>query len=177
MTTEQLHLFNLMYLIILAAVAVLTRATPRRIGGALAGGAAIGLVALVIIPIGERAGWWHFAIAWEPYFLTLMEIDFALAGFVFLITWRIARCFGGRGLAVAALIAMLIGPVRDYWAATKVFPEWGGYGPGIAPVLAISGVYVLLGVVGHGVMRLVAGPAADDRLARRPWEPRQSAGQ
>jgi hypothetical protein len=46
---------------------------------------------------------------------------------------------------------MLIGPVRDYWAATKVFPEWGGYGPGIAPVLAISAGYVLLGIVGHGV--------------------------
>jgi len=175
MTTTQLHLFNGFYLVVLAIVAILTRATPRRIEGAMAGGAAIGLLSLVIIPIGERAGWWHFALSWEPYFLTLMEIDSALTGFVFLITWRIARRFGGRGLVVAALIAMLIGPVRDYWAATKVFPQWGGYGPGIAPVLAISGGYVLVGIVGHGVMRLVAGPAEVDRLARRPWEPRQSS--
>ena len=28
----------------------------------------------------------------------------------------------------------------------------------------------LLMLVGHGVMRLVAGPAGADRLARRPWE-------
>jgi hypothetical protein len=49
------------------------------------------------------------------------------------------------------------------------FPEWGGYAPGWAPVAAISAAYVLLGVVGHAVMRLVAGPAGADRLADRPW--------
>ena len=48
------------------------------------------------------------------------------------------------------------------------FPEWGSYGPGIAPVLAISASYVVLVLVGHGVMRLVAGPAREDRLARAP---------
>ena len=40
----------------------------------------------------------------------------------------------------------------------------------IAPVLAISASYVILILVGHGVMQLVAGPARQDRLARRPWE-------
>jgi hypothetical protein len=169
-TAQQIHLFNFLYLAILAAVAVLTRATPRRIGGALAGGAATGVVGLSIIVFGERAGWWHFEIPWEPYFLSLVELDFALCGFVFLITWRIARRFGGRGLVVAMFIAAVIGPPRDYWYL-KTFPEWGAYAPGIAPVLAISGTYVLLGIVGHGLMRLVAGPAAADRLARRPWEP------
>ena len=167
MTTQQLHLFNCLYLVILAAVAVLTRATPRRIGGALAGAAAAGVVALGIIAFGERAGWWHFAIPWDPYFLVLVEIDFALCAFVFLITWRIARRFGGRGLVVAGFVAAVIGPPRDYWYM-RTFPEWGAYAPGIAPVLAISGTYVLLGIVGHGLMRLVAGPAAADRLARRP---------
>ena len=170
MTAQQIHLFNLLYLVVLAAVAYLTRATPLRIGGALAGGGATGVVGLSIIVFGERAGWWHFAIPWEPYFLSLVELDFALCGFVFLITWRIARRFGGRGLVVAMFIAAVIGPPRDYWYL-KTFPEWGAYAPGIAPVLAISGTYILLGVVGHGLMRLVAGPAAADQLARRPWEP------
>ena len=50
------------------------------------------------------------------------------------------------------------------------FPEWGRYGPGIAPVLAISASCVVLVLVGHGVMRWVAGPAREHRLARRPWE-------
>jgi hypothetical protein len=169
MTTQQLHLFNGLYLVILVVVAVLTRATARRIAGALAGGAAGGVVALGIIALGEKVRWWHMALTLEPYFLTLLWIDFALGGFVFLLTWRIARRFGGRGLAVVAVVAAVLGPVRDYGYMER-FPEWGAYAPGVAPVLAISATYVLLGVVGHGVMRLLAGPARADRLARRPWD-------
>ncbi len=170
MTEQQLHVFNCLYLVILAAVALLTRATPRRIAGALAGAAVAGLAALGIIRFGESAGWWRMAIKWEPYFLALLWIDFALGAFVFLITWRIARRFGGRGLAVVVFVAAVLGPVRDYrYMAT--FPEWGAYSPGLAPVLAVSGTYVLIGILGHGFMRLVAGPAAADPLARRPWEP------
>jgi high-affinity Fe2+/Pb2+ permease len=70
-TAQQIHVLNCLCLLILAAVAVLTRATRRRIGGAVAGAAAAGVVALGIIAFGQRAGWWHFAIPWEPYFLAL----------------------------------------------------------------------------------------------------------
>lgn len=158
-----------MYLIVLAAVTIGTRATLRRVVGALAGAAVAGMVALGIIALGESAGLWHMPIRWEPYFLALLGINFTLCGYVLLFTWRIARRFGGRGLAVAALIAATIGPFRDSWYMAK-FPEWGFYGPGIAPMLAISATYLVLGIVGHGLMRLVAGPAEADRLARRPWE-------
>jgi uncharacterized membrane protein len=169
MTTQQLYLFNCIYLVVSVVVAVLTRATMRRIAGSLAGGGAAGVVALGIIALGERVGWWRMAITWEPYFLTLMLIDFALCAFIFLVTWRIARRFGWRGLAVVLVVLAVIGPPRDYWYMRR-FPEWGSYGPGVAPVLAISATYVVLVLVGHGVMRLVAGPAREDRLARRPWE-------
>ena len=169
MTTQQLHLFNALYLVILVVVALLTRATARRIAGALAGGAAVGVVGLGIIVLGERVGWWHMAITWEPYFLMLALIDFILCAFVFLITWRIARRFGWGGLAVLLVVLALFGPVRDHWYMRR-FPEWGSYGSGFAPVLAISASYVILAIVGHGVMRLVAGPARADRLAQRPWE-------
>jgi hypothetical protein len=169
MTTQQLHLFNALYLVILIVVAVLTRATVRRIAGALAGSAVGGVVALGIIAFGEKVPWWHMAITWEPYFLTLMWIDFVLSAFIYLITWRIARQFGWRGLAVVGIIAAFLGPVRDYRYMER-FPEWGAYAPGFAPVLAISATYVLLIILGHGVMRLVAGPASEDRIARRPWE-------
>ena len=73
-------------------------------------------------------------------------------------------------MAMALVLAATLGPVRDYRYMAR-FPEWGAYAPGIAPVLAVSLEYVLIGVVGHGVMRFVAGPAAADRLARRPWGP------
>jgi hypothetical protein len=174
MTTQQLHLFNGLYLVVLVAVAVLTRASARRITGALAGGAAAGVVTLGLVALWEEVGWWHMAITWEPYFLTLVLIDFALSAFVFLITWRIARRFGWRGLAVVVVFLAVIGPPRDYWYLQR-FPEWGGYAPGVAPLLAVSVTYVLLWVVGHGVMRLVAGPARDDRFARRPWAAERNA--
>ena len=169
MTAQQLHLFNFIYLFVFALVAILTRATPRRIAGAVAGGVAAGAVVLGSIALGEKVGWWHMAITWEPYFLALLLIDFTLGAFIFLITWRIARRFGWRGLAVVLVFVAIIGPPRDYWYMRR-FPEWGSYGPGIAPVLAISATYVIMVLVGHGVMRLVAGPAGADRLARRPWE-------
>jgi hypothetical protein len=110
------------------------------------------------------------AIAWEPYFLTLLLIDFTLCAFIYLITWRIARRFGWRGLAVVVLVAAIIGPPRDYWFMAT-FPEWGAYGPGIAPVLAIAATYVVMVLLGHGVMRLVAGASRGSLLARWPWEP------
>jgi hypothetical protein len=169
MTAQLLHLSNGLYLAVLVVVVVLTRATARRIAGALAGMAAMYPVGLVIVALGEHVGWWRFAIPWEPNFLTALWINSALCSFVFLITWRIARRFGGRGLAVVAVVAAVIGPIRDY-AFIARFPEWGAYAPGVAPVLAISAAYVLAGVVGHGVMRLVAGPARGSPLARRQWE-------
>jgi len=108
-------------------------------------------------------------MTWEPYYLTLMCIGIIPCGFVFLITWRIARRFGGRGLALVVLVVAVLGPLRDYrYMAT--FPEWGTYAPGLAPMFATSAAYVILGILGHGLMRLVAGPAAAGRLARRPWE-------
>jgi hypothetical protein len=163
-TIPQLYLFNGLYLVILVVVAIVTGATTRRIGGALAGAAVAGAMALGIIDFCETAGWWQFKTPWEPYFLTLMWIGFVLGAFVFLLTWRVARRFGGRGLALVALVAAVLGPVRDY-SYVAVFPEWGSYAPGLAPVLAISAAYVLMGVIGHGLMRLVAGPAGADQLA------------
>ena len=66
--------------------------------------------------------------------------------------------------------AAVLGPVRDY-AYMARFPEWGSYAPGLAPVFAISAAYVILGILGHGTMRLIAGPASADPLARPPQEP------
>jgi hypothetical protein len=166
-TTQQLYLFSCLYLVLTIVVAVLTRATLRRIAGASAGAAVLGPVGLGIVAFCERAGWWHMPLTWkQPYFLALTV---ALCGFVFLITWRIARRFGGRGLAVVLCVIAVLGPLRDSWYMAT-FPEWGSYAPGFAPRLAISGAYVLLGILGHGLMRLIAGPAAADRLARRPWD-------
>lgn len=169
MTTQQLYLFNGLYLAGLVVVAILTRATARRIVGALAGGAAVGVMALSADALGEKLGWWRMAI-WGPYLLPLVYLDFVVsAAPIYLVTWRVARRFGRRGLAVVAAVLTVIGPPRDY-AYMARFPEWGSYAPGVVPVLAIAAIYALLIPLGHGVMRLVAGPAREDRLARRPWD-------
>jgi hypothetical protein len=65
MTTQQLHLFNGLAILILVVVSLLTRATARRIAGALAGGAAAGVVVLGMAALGEEVGWWRFSITWE----------------------------------------------------------------------------------------------------------------
>jgi hypothetical protein len=174
MTAQQIHLFNCFYLAVLVTVALLTRATWRRVVGALAGGAAFGVVALGVAALGEEVGWWHLAIAWTPYFVTLLLVDCAIAcAFIYLITWRIARRFGWRGLAAVVIVLAVIGPLRDYLRRT-LFPEWGSYGPGVAPTLAIAAIYAMIVPVGQSVMRLVAGPARGSALARRPWEKRDA---
>jgi hypothetical protein len=132
MTTQQLHVFNTIGVVVLIVVAILTRATARRIAGALAGGAVFGVVALGINALGEAAGWWHMAVTWGPYYLSLLWIDFAQCAYLYLITWRIARRFGWRGLAVVVAVAAVVGPPGDYWYMEQ-FPEWGAYAPGARP--------------------------------------------
>jgi hypothetical protein len=190
MTTQDFYLATVVHLIVLTVVAVLTRPPARRLVGALVGMAACGGVALSVIGLGESAGWWHFAFTWEPhilqildpgeqfwhrwhfdftwepYFLTLLWICFLPMAFIFLLTWRIARRFGWHGLAVAVLTLAVVASLGD-----TGFPEWGTYGPGLAPLLALTLARVLLLVVGHGIMRLIAGPASGSSLARRPWAP------
>jgi len=169
MTTQQLHLMNGFYLVALILVAFFTRATARRIAGALVGGIAGGGMALGVDALGEEWGWWRMAI-WGPSLLPLVYLDFVVSVMpIYLVTWRVARKFGWRGLAVVAGGLAGIGPPRDY-AYMARFPAWGSYARGIVPVLAIAAIYALLLPLGHGVMRLVAGPASADRLSRRPWE-------
>jgi hypothetical protein len=169
MSEQQLYAFSALAAVISIAAALLTRATLRRIGGAVAGAGVAGVLLLGVIALGERLRLWHMAIDWRPYMLTLLLINVALCAYVFLITWRIARRFGRRGLSIVGFGVAIIGPPRDYWYMSK-FPEWGYYAPGFAPVIAISLAYVTLIMVGHAVMRLVAGPANKDSLASMPWE-------
>jgi|SRR5215813_1590195 len=168
MTSGQLYWFDGLYVILLIVVAIVARATTRRIVGAVAGALVAGLAGLGIITLGERAQVWHFVIPRHAYFLAHLVVDFTLCAYVFLIMWRVVRRFGSLGFVITIIVAALIGPLRDYWYMAH-FPAWGAYASGPSPVLAISATYVLLIVLGYGVMRLVAGPACEDRLSRWPW--------
>ena len=74
----------------------------------------------------------------HQYTTRLLWLGFAVScAPVYLITWRVARRFGRRALAVCALAAAVIGPPRDYRLAA-MYPDWIAYSPGIAPVLAVA---------------------------------------
>jgi hypothetical protein len=167
MTTGHLIAMAGLYLAAFVGVAYLTRAKVPRIAGALCGGAVFGVVGLLALSLGEAQGWWRVPKAGSSHFRLLLWLALVVSCTpIYLITWRVARRFGGRGLAVFVLAAAVIGPARDYQVAT-MFPDWIAFSPGITPTLAVATLYAFLVAVGHAVMRIVSGPAQDDVLARR----------
>jgi hypothetical protein len=167
MTTEQIILLSCGYLVELVVVIYFTHATARRVMGAMAGGAAAGLLALAAIALCEALGWWRVAFAATLYFLPVFYLGLSSLMPIYLVTWRVARRFGWRGLAVFTGVAAVIGPPRDYLVAS-MFPKWMAFAPGIDPILADSVTYVGIVALGHAVMRLIAGPSGADRLTRQP---------
>ena len=166
MTTQEIILWTCAYLIELGAVIYFTRASARRVEGAVVGGAAAGLLGLGAIALGEALGWWHIPFASTTFFLPLFSIGLAISLTpIYLVTWRLARRFGWRGLAVFIGIVAVIGPPRDYLIAAT-FPKWMVFAPGAIPILADAATYIGMVAVGHAMMRFIAGPASEDRLAR-----------
>lgn len=168
MTLQQLIVIMCAYLSVLVVVIFFTRPTLRRIGGALAGGAAGGCLLLIVFVLGDVCGLWRGSLPSGPGLLVLFYITTAISCTpIYLCTWRVARRFGRRGMTVFLGGVALIGPPRDYLIAAK-YPEWMVFTPGVAPILADAAAYIGIVVLGHVVMRLVAGPAGRDRLAKRP---------
>jgi hypothetical protein len=169
MTTQELIVATCAYLVALIALAYFTRATARRIAGALAGGGIVGFAAIGVTALAGVLGWWRVPGFWTPHRLPIYYLGFAIScAPIYLVTWRIARRFGRRGLATFLGAVAVVGPLRDYRIAA-MFPEWMVFAPGVLPVLAVSATYVgVVVVLGHAVMRLVAGPASGDPLARQP---------
>ena len=170
MTTQQIIWITFAYAVELAVVIYFTRAIVRRIGGAVAGGAIAGLLCVGIIALGEKAGWWHwqYPVPFTLSFAVLFYVGTVVSLTpLYLVTWRIARRFGWRGLVVSFASVAIIGAPRDYVMVAH-FPQWGSFAPGIAPVIADAAAYLAFVTVGHFVMRLVAGTSKLDRLARQP---------
>ena len=169
MTVQQIVWMTCGYAVAMIAVVYFTRAVSRRVVGALVGGAVAALLLIEMVAVGETIGLWHWQFHASP------TVGFAILFFVgsavsfapiYLVTWRVARRFGRRGLAVTLGVAAMIGPPRDYLVA-RFCPEWGGFASGIGPVIGDAIAYVVLVAAGHAVMRIIAGPANADHLARQ----------
>jgi hypothetical protein len=168
MTPLQIIVVTCLYFVALLIVIYFTRANARRIVGAFAGGAVVGCFGMGAIVLGNASGLWRVPIFWTPwYFLPLFYLGLAISVTpIYLVTWRLARRFGWRGLAVCLGVVEIIGPPRDYLYAMK-FPSWMGFAPGVAPIIADAATYVGIVAIGHAVMYFVAGPSRKDSLRNR----------
>jgi hypothetical protein len=158
------------YLVFLCAAVYFTRATARRILGALAGGVAVAVVGFGVELVCQAAGLWHYPSDDTGRGPLLMYPLLALVWAVLaLIGWRVVRRFGWRGEVVFLTVVALQGTLRDYFEAGQALGMIA-LAPGLTTVLVDIVCWAGLTALAQGVMRLVAGPAAADRLARRPWE-------
>ena len=166
MTTQEIILWSCAYLVELGVVIYFTRASARRVAAALVGGATAALLGLGAIYLCEALHWWRIPFTSTPAFLLLFYIGLLISLTpIYLVTWRLARRFGWRGLAVFIGIVAIIGPPRDYLIAAN-FPKWMVFAPGGLPILADGATYVGMVALGHAFMCLIAGPAKEDQLAR-----------
>lgn len=157
------------YLAFLVATVYFTRATTRRVLGAVAGGVAVAVAGVGVEALCQALGFWRYPsddTGCGPLrmYPALVLIFAVLA----LIGWRVMRRFEWCGQVVFLAAVTVLGTLRDYfWQAQGLID----FAPGIATVLVDAVCWAGLTALAQGVMRLVAGPAAADRLVRRPWEP------
>jgi hypothetical protein len=158
------------YLVFLCGAVYFTRATSRRVLGALAGGVAVAVVGFGVEVLCQALGLWHYPSddtgrgpALMYPLLILIWAVLALFG------WRVVRRFAWRGEVVFLAVVALQGTLRDYFEAGQALGMIA-LAPGLTTVLVDIVCWAGLTALAQGVMRLVAGPAAADRLARRPWE-------
>lgn len=153
--------------ILTAFIMFFTRATLRRIVGALVG--AIPLIPMVMFydSIAARLGWWNYPSVKEgstaPFGWYLAAALFYGAG-LGLVGWRVIRRFGRRGLIGFLIGFAIFGVTRDYFYSitTNVIR----FGPGITPFLADLFAYASPAAVVQLVMYWIAGALGSDPLAR-----------
>jgi hypothetical protein len=157
--TQILILACCVYGSLLVAAVYFTRATTRRVLGALAGGGVVALVGAGVEALAHTRGWWHYTSDDTPYG-PLAIYPFLVIAFAFLalIGWRVTRRFGSRGLIVFLGILAVVGTVRDYFISGSLMGLIV-FAPGA--VLAIIDAFLWAGLtaLAIAVMRAVSGPA------------------
>jgi hypothetical protein len=169
MTTQQLLLLaTCVYIVAMVATVYFTRATPRRLAGALAGGGAVAVVGVGVELLCQSLGFWRYPSTDSPYgpplMYPLLVLVFAILA---LLGWRVTRRFGWRGQAVFLAVVTVAGTLRDYLVAGQTLGVIT-LAPGPMTVLVDAACWGGLTALAQAVMRLVTGPARGDRLARLP---------
>jgi hypothetical protein len=153
------------YLVLLCAAVYFTRATARRVLGALGGGVAVAVVGFGVELVCQALGLWHYPsddTGRGP--LLMYPLVVLIWAVLALIGWRVVRRFGWRGEVVFLAFVTLQGTLRDYFEAGQAL-GFIALAPGLTTVLVDIVCWAGLTALAQGVMRLVAGPPAADRLA------------
>jgi hypothetical protein len=156
--------------VLFALSAYFTRAPARGIIGALAGAVAYSTLNIIWDRLAAAAGWWvyPFASTWVDTLPLYIPAGLVAGGAFGLVGWRVSRRWPkGRGLVAFLLVWGVWGVIHDFGGlaitgATNLMT----FGPGLAPVIADFLTYVTCGALAQLAMRLVAGPASADPLAR-----------
>jgi hypothetical protein len=154
--------------LLFALSAYLTRAKPRRLAGALVGGLGFGAANLAWDVVAYHTSWWHYPFTTAPYAAPPLYLADGLfyGSAVGLIGWRVTRRFGPRGLLVFLALFTLYGMARDFGGAAATHHAYIIFGAGALPVVADGASWLVDQALAQGLMRLVAGPAPSDWLAR-----------
>jgi hypothetical protein len=153
--------------ILFAVISFFTRASARRILGALAGSVPLIPMVMFYDTIAAHFRLWYYTSvlggAPGPFAWYLSAALFYGAG-LGLIGWRVIRRFGRRGLVGFLTVFALFGATRDYIFSHTL----GGieFGPGPLPFLADLFAYASPAAVVQLVMYWIAGSASSDSLAR-----------
>jgi hypothetical protein len=167
---QLLHVATCVYVALLVATVYFTRATTRRTLGAIAGGVAVAVVGFGVEVVCQAFGFWRYPSDDSGHGPLLMYPLLVLVWAVLsLIGWRVMRRFGWRGEAVFLAAVALQGTLRDYFEAGQMLGQID-FAPGLTTILVDVVCWVGLTALAQGVMRLISGPAAGDRLVRRPWD-------
>jgi len=172
LTMDQLALLSLAPVAALALLVIyFTKASLRRVSAALLGGIAGGLLNLVADLVAYSLGLWHYASTHpayaSPWFYVTAGLGYGAVAS--LIGWRIDRRFGRRGVLIFLACIAAYGLLRDF-VGTAAANASGFHllvlTPGPLTVLADALCWVVCVGIAMLVMRLFAGPAREDRLAR-----------
>jgi hypothetical protein len=160
--TPEIVQFTVLLWIGLGAAVYFTRASARRIAGALAAGLAFMLLFVAEEAIPASTGLRHFSWTVTPPSGLVYTAIIPYGAAIALLGWRITRRFAWRGQLALLLAASIGGPLRDHL--------WTLWLPGVAAVPGLvrwitDGVMWLGGIgLGQAIMRLISGPAKSDSL-------------
>jgi len=150
-------------LALLVGAAYISRARAMRVAGSVLG-ATVFSVFVTVVPISM--GWRRFVALQHPSqsLAFLFAIAVVYGAIIALAGWRIARRFGWRGMTAFVIVVSVGGPLRERMYLSAAHLEV--IAPGVIPWIANTISWVFALVLSYSIMRLLAGPARDDRLAR-----------